>query len=471
MSNSLSSITEKRLADYFVICGLDLSSGLEPDQLAGESLHCTPLDRPYRSKVLAHYPENVPWNPFDKSAVGMLCLPKGLAFRTQKHKRNPYFHSFIITREDGTRTYGQCYTFYEEVNDRKICDAMNTLQAMHLTELSSSKMTGIHNISDVGSTRSLPRSFKLSGRQSHNHSGALYDLVRDTLYVTKCICLITQLPVIVACRKFLQGFHDLAVSREPPPMRLESYVYNILFEVPLPPPSRSLKLTCFGQQVLCQRPGPCELPFFEYSYQTLFTTLGVDNVILLYTSVLLENQVLLFSADYDMLMVVAECITMLLFPFTWQHVYVPILPASLHHFLDAPVPYIMGLCCGMEERAQLSIPGEANLCFVDIDNQVVEVPEDIPKFPSRNELISELVDTLKAFGVSSSEKGLDRNSNERNSRNHRRKLSWTFDSGDSGVSSTDSSARSSYSSLASTHSHILQQSEALQKVTALAKRT
>ncbi|GFT92719.1 DENN domain-containing protein 5A [Nephila pilipes] len=471
MSNSPSSNSDKRLADYFTICGLDLSSGLEPDQLAGESLHCTPLDRPYRSKVLAHYPENVSWNPFDKSAVGMLCLPKGLSFRTQKHKRCSYFHSFIITKEDGTRTYGQCYTFYEEVNDRKICDAMHTLQAMHLTELSSSKVPGIHSIADVGSTRSLPRSFKLSNRQSHNHSGALYDLSRDILYVTKCICLITQLPVVVACRKFLEGLHNLVMSRDPPNMRLESYVYNILFEVPLPPPNRSLKFTCFGQQILCQRPGPCELPFFEYSYQTLFSTLGVDNVILLYTSVLLENQVLLFSADYDKLMVVAECIVALLFPFTWQHVYVPILPASLHHFLDAPVPYIMGLCCAREERAQLSIPGEANLCFVDIDNQVVEVPEDIPKFPCRNELILELVDTLKTFGVCSNEKGLDRNSNERSSRNHLRKLSWTFDSGDSGVSSTDSSARSSYSSLASTHSHILQQSEALQKVTALAKRT
>jgi len=42
-------------------------------------------------------------------------------------------------------------------------------------------------------------------------------------------------------------------------------------------------------------------------------------------------------------MVVSECITALLFPFSWQHVYVPILPASLHHFLDAPVPFIMGL--------------------------------------------------------------------------------------------------------------------------------
>lgn len=50
-----------------------------------------------------------------------------------------------------------------------------------------------------------------------------------------------------------------------------------------------------------------------------------------------------YFADFQKLMLVAECLTSLLFPFTWQHVYVPILPASLHHFLDAPVPFIMGL--------------------------------------------------------------------------------------------------------------------------------
>ena len=42
-------------------------------------------------------------------------------------------------------------------------------------------------------------------------------------------------------------------------------------------------------------------------------------------------------------MLVAEGLTALIFPFTFQHVYVPILPASLLHFLDAPVPFIMGL--------------------------------------------------------------------------------------------------------------------------------
>ncbi len=42
-------------------------------------------------------------------------------------------------------------------------------------------------------------------------------------------------------------------------------------------------------------------------------------------------------------MLAAECVTSLMFPLLWQHVYVPILPASLEHFLEAPVPFIMGV--------------------------------------------------------------------------------------------------------------------------------
>lgn len=38
----------------------------------GDNLQCPPLDRPFKSKVLQHVPENVPSNPFDKTAVGMV---------------------------------------------------------------------------------------------------------------------------------------------------------------------------------------------------------------------------------------------------------------------------------------------------------------------------------------------------------------------------------------------------------------
>lgn len=65
--------------------------------IAGDSLHCPPLDRAYKSKPLAHYPEHVPWNPFDAHGICMLSLPQGLRFRTQKHSIEPHFHSFAST--------------------------------------------------------------------------------------------------------------------------------------------------------------------------------------------------------------------------------------------------------------------------------------------------------------------------------------------------------------------------------------
>ena len=60
-------------------------------------------------------------------------------------------------------------------------------------------------------------------------------------------------------------------------------------------------------------------------------------------------------------MLVAECLSALLFPFQWQHVYVPILPVSLMNFLDAPVPFVMGLHLddGMD-HTQLEILGNVS---------------------------------------------------------------------------------------------------------------
>uniref|UniRef100_A0A672UXK5 DENN domain containing 5A n=1 Tax=Strigops habroptila TaxID=2489341 RepID=A0A672UXK5_STRHB len=107
-----------------------------------------------------------------------------------------------------------------------------------------------------------------------------------------------------------------------------------------------------------------------------------------------------FLFYYQRLMTVAETITALMFPFQWQHVYVPILPASLLHFLDAPVPYLMGLHSnGLDDRSKLELPQEANLCFVDVDNHFIELPEDLPQFPNKLEFIQEISEILMAFGI------------------------------------------------------------------------
>lgn len=89
---------------------------------------CSPLDRSYKAKVLAHYPDQVTYNPFDAAGICMLSLPQGLRFKTQKHNLDPKFHSFATTREDGKRCHGFTLVFYEEVRNSNICSAMHTLQ-------------------------------------------------------------------------------------------------------------------------------------------------------------------------------------------------------------------------------------------------------------------------------------------------------------------------------------------------------
>ncbi|XP_068176804.1 DENN domain-containing protein 5A isoform X7 [Antennarius striatus] len=392
-----------RFADYFVICGLDTESGLEPDELSGENFEQSPLRRTFKSKVLAHFPENVEWNPFDQDAVGMLCMPKGLSFRTQVDPREPQFHSFIITREDGSRTYGFALTFFEEVTSRQICSAMQTLYHMHNAEQYHILHTppSPRGPDDPWRLHPQPRPVlhaapAISRLQRFNS----YDISRDTLFVSKCICLITPMAFPQACRKVLQQLHQAVSSPQPPPLPLESYIYNILYEVPLPPSGRSLKFSGVYGPVVCQRPSTAELPLFDFPLREMFYLLGVENVLQLFTCALLEMQILLYSQHYQRLMTVAESITALMFPFQWQHVYVPILPASLLHFLDAPVPYLMGLHSnGQDDRTKLELPQEANLCFVDIDNHFIELPEELPQFPNKLEFIQEISEVLVSFGV------------------------------------------------------------------------
>ena len=44
---------------------------------SGDNLHCPPLERPFKAKVLSHYPDSLPWNPFDQNAV---CMVSAVCF-------------------------------------------------------------------------------------------------------------------------------------------------------------------------------------------------------------------------------------------------------------------------------------------------------------------------------------------------------------------------------------------------------
>ncbi|KAF0041246.1 hypothetical protein F2P81_007144 [Scophthalmus maximus] len=388
-----------------------IHSPLSTTYCAGETFEQSPIRRSFKSKVLVHYPENTDRNPFNKDAMNMLCMPRGLSFRTQADRLDPLFHSFTISSDDGTRSYGFVHTFYEEVTSPQIITAMQTLNQMHHVEHQSSSSASSSSSSSASSPStssmdSLVSSLDESDAESLvGIPGCLgcagsFDPARDTLYVSKALCLLTPLPFLQASRQFLSQLHQAVASHTAPPLPLESYIHNILYEVPLPPPGRSLRFHGVHRPIVCQRPGPGELPLGEYPLGEAFSLLGVDNMVQLLTCAFLETQVILYSQDYQRLMTVAEGVTTLLFPFQWQHIYLPIVSAPLHHLLDAPVPFLIGIQHrDGAQRSSLHLPHEANLCFVDIDNHCVEAPEDLPTFPDQTELIQELSEVLLRFGL------------------------------------------------------------------------
>lgn len=61
---------------------------------AVETLNCTPLEKSYKPKILAHYPENVPWNPFDQDAVRNVSAMMIIAsFSSGKFLKTLFFFS------------------------------------------------------------------------------------------------------------------------------------------------------------------------------------------------------------------------------------------------------------------------------------------------------------------------------------------------------------------------------------------
>lgn len=66
-------------------------------------------------------------------------------------------------------------------------------------------------------------------------------------------------------------------------------------KVPLPAPGSTLKVGMCGVDIVLQRPGPGELPFFDHSLRCLFDLLTVDKFLRLFTCFLLEHQILLCS--------------------------------------------------------------------------------------------------------------------------------------------------------------------------------
>ncbi|XP_057985748.1 uncharacterized protein LOC110655500 isoform X3 [Hevea brasiliensis] len=114
-------------------------------------------------------------------------------------------------------------------------------------------------------------------------------------------------------------------------------------------------------------------------------SLRLENVLTLFAGALLEKQIVVVCSNLGILSALILSIVPLIRPYQWQSLLMPILPDDMLDFLDAPVPYIVGVKNKTSEvQSKLT-----NTILVDANKNQVKSPA-IPQLPKHKELFSSL---------------------------------------------------------------------------------
>ncbi|RHY82870.1 hypothetical protein DYB26_010000, partial [Aphanomyces astaci] len=184
----------------------------------------------------------------------------------------------------------------------------------------------------------------ISSSVSNNHTDAVcltsLCIVSKHPFYTSFLQYLEQLAVLGTCQhrwntqanQLLQQSHHIVPSsddshHQPTVHFVEQCLTNLLHEVPVP------RVGSAG--VLCSI-----AEFVEYTFQLV----EPENLVALVHHALLEHSILILGTDNLFITAVATTIRLLLAPFQWDHVFIPVVPhgVDIATLLDAPVPFIAG---------------------------------------------------------------------------------------------------------------------------------
>ncbi|XP_034529434.1 DENN domain-containing protein 2A-like isoform X2 [Notolabrus celidotus] len=119
-----------------------------------------------------------------------------------------------------------------------------------------------------------------------------------------------------------------------------------IMEAQFPAPGRTITIKTFlpgsGTEVmeLC-RPSDSRLEHVDF--ECLFSCLSLRLLLRVFGSLLRERRVIFTADKLSTLSQCCHAVVALLYPFVWQHTYIPVLPSAMLDIVCTPTPFIVGL--------------------------------------------------------------------------------------------------------------------------------
>ncbi|KAJ3202276.1 hypothetical protein HDU82_007481 [Entophlyctis luteolus] len=402
-----------------------------------------PIDYQYSPKILNRFPA-VDYSEQEKfsDSVAMLCFPNGLKIVHDPDKMpEATCHSFVAIASEGygDKSYGVCLVFYEKIQEPLASQLDALIESWRLDCIAN---TDIEYLQYLQSQLAINQERLLRAKtgvfrnpeelaeqtealaEAEEKVHLFRDLIKtmervspidqENVYVPKCVGILSRWPFYDLFADWLKEMFLLVKSINRKEVNdgvpgfmnvpLERLLVNLLYEVPLPPPGRvEVKISIGKHKFFCSRPPVNSIQVLQnFSLYPLFRCLSVAHIVTVFEHAMAEKRILFVSKHYAMLTLACESISLLLYPFSWQYHYIPVLPAEGLKILQATMPFIIGVNKEYYDKVNELDPEWRNeIAIVDLDNNTVESDCDPPQIPPRDrrKLIARLLKYTGAHTV------------------------------------------------------------------------
>ncbi|MGH0131784.1 UNVERIFIED_CONTAM: hypothetical protein FKN15_053150 [Acipenser sinensis] len=159
-----------------------------------------------------------------------------------------------------------------------------------------------------------------------------------------------------------------------------------LMESPFPAPGKTIKVTTFlpgaGNEVIELR-RPMDSRLEHVDFDSLFRCLSVRQVIRVFASLLLERRVIFVADKLSILSSCVHAVVALLYPFSWQHTFIPVLPSSIVDIVCCPTPFLVGLLSSSLPKLKELPVEEALMVDLETDRFIRQMDDEDTLLPRK----------------------------------------------------------------------------------------
>uniref|UniRef100_A0AAR2J1Z7 UDENN domain-containing protein n=1 Tax=Pygocentrus nattereri TaxID=42514 RepID=A0AAR2J1Z7_PYGNA len=174
-------------------------------------------------------------------------------------------------------------------------------------------------------------------------------------------CIISK----VACFGLFSKIFDEVEKRRQKSMAMIYPFMQSLREAPFPAPGNTVNIKSFipesGTEIISLT-RPIDSWLEHVDFRVLFRCLTDEEVLQVFAATVLERRIIFIAEELGTLSQVIHAVTVLLYPFIWQHTLISIVPEILIDVVMAPTPYLLGV----QKRLADQVTDQGDLLAVDL---------------------------------------------------------------------------------------------------------